>query len=474
MSDQEANIPLDDELLSAYLDDELAPDERARVEERLASDPAARQTLDQLRAVSRAVQDLPRETIGEDLRQTILQRATLAAAKTSDTGAAPSTPRPTPDELAWPTPHLSIGRTMRGWVWAGLAVAAALLIMFLQPGGERDADVPGPVAMRSEHGRMDRDRSIELGGRGEASTMEAESAIASSERISGGGRGGAAAEPPAAPASRPPTLGTPLAASDAPTGGVEGRGRSAGEDNLAISAPTSGRDSITWGLREEVKRELEPTPNEPPVVGDGEQLVVVHVRVTPVAFQNKAFDGLLARNGIELEETPAVDELSEQAAEGRVLPESVSRRGQLLDAAEPQPQLDVVLVDAPAAQIASCLAELDKDTENYLAVDIEEEPTRSKSFSGKQSQVDQWKQYNRGRVPTQQKLMVSPRTLNETVEGGANAFGAGAYRGGAKGHFSAEGQQAEGYDKLGRARRVQLEPQTANQLAFGLQASESR
>ena len=50
---------LDDELLSAYLDDELSADERALVEARLATDPAAQQSLEQLRSVSQSVRSLP-------------------------------------------------------------------------------------------------------------------------------------------------------------------------------------------------------------------------------------------------------------------------------------------------------------------------------------------------------------------------------------------------------------------------------
>ena len=78
---------IDDELLSAYLDDELAPEERARVEQRLAADPAARQLLEQLRAVSRAVKDLPAEPIGVDIRDTVLRRAERAMLISNPTGS---------------------------------------------------------------------------------------------------------------------------------------------------------------------------------------------------------------------------------------------------------------------------------------------------------------------------------------------------------------------------------------------------
>lgn len=48
-----------DELLSAYLDGELTAAEQAEVERLLATDPAARQLLDELRTLSATLQALP-------------------------------------------------------------------------------------------------------------------------------------------------------------------------------------------------------------------------------------------------------------------------------------------------------------------------------------------------------------------------------------------------------------------------------
>src|SRR6185436_8839543 len=79
MSDKPSNYELDDELLSAYLDGELSADERAAVEARLATDPAAQQLLHELRSVSQSVQALPTETLGRDLSQEIIRRAGEAA-----------------------------------------------------------------------------------------------------------------------------------------------------------------------------------------------------------------------------------------------------------------------------------------------------------------------------------------------------------------------------------------------------------
>lgn len=122
MNNHEFQPGPDDELLSAYLDDELSAEERTRVEARLANDPDAQQLLHQLRSVSQSVQRLPLETVGRDLRSDILGRiAELNGGTTSH--------QPQP---AQPEPLISIFRTRRSWIWASLALAAGLLIMFLQ------------------------------------------------------------------------------------------------------------------------------------------------------------------------------------------------------------------------------------------------------------------------------------------------------------------------------------------------------
>ena len=79
MSDQPSQHELDDELLSAYLDGELTDSERAAVEARLATDPAAQQLLHELRSVSQSVQAIPTAGLGRDLSDEILRRARAAA-----------------------------------------------------------------------------------------------------------------------------------------------------------------------------------------------------------------------------------------------------------------------------------------------------------------------------------------------------------------------------------------------------------
>ena len=63
------------ELLSAYLDGELTAAEQAEMERLLAANPAARQLLDELRALSATLQALPQEKLGEDLSRQVLRVA---------------------------------------------------------------------------------------------------------------------------------------------------------------------------------------------------------------------------------------------------------------------------------------------------------------------------------------------------------------------------------------------------------------
>jgi hypothetical protein len=115
------NLP-DDELLSAYLDNELAAPVRAEVEAMLASDADARQTLAELRAVREAVAALPRMTLGADLADEVLQRAEQRMLS-----VPPANPAQALEPQSW---SFSVRRLLnrRALTWAGLAVGIALVI----------------------------------------------------------------------------------------------------------------------------------------------------------------------------------------------------------------------------------------------------------------------------------------------------------------------------------------------------------
>ncbi|HYW80427.1 MAG TPA: zf-HC2 domain-containing protein, partial [Thermoguttaceae bacterium] len=85
------NLP-ENELFSAYLDGELTAEEQAQVERMLAESPAARQLLDQLRALSSTLQGLPQYKLDGDLSETVLRNAERAILT-----------RPVPSTSAQPT-----------------------------------------------------------------------------------------------------------------------------------------------------------------------------------------------------------------------------------------------------------------------------------------------------------------------------------------------------------------------------------
>jgi hypothetical protein len=140
----------DDELIAAYLDEELRGSDLARAEELLARDPASRQLLDDLKSQKALLASLPREKLGDDFAERVLRRAERemvvpAAAARMVAAAAPS---PVSGELqpaASRTLRMPQGR--RPWIYAATALAAGLLIMFLS----RTEEKAGHIVQVAEH-----------------------------------------------------------------------------------------------------------------------------------------------------------------------------------------------------------------------------------------------------------------------------------------------------------------------------------
>ena len=140
----------ENELLSAYLDGELTADEQAQVEQLLATNPAARQLVDELRALRVRLQALPSHRIGKDISQEVLRRAQLRM----ESEAAPPRPRREEREES-PQPESPFLRTLlgralrpRALVWSGLAVSVAVVLLVVESTRDRG---PGDasVAMRT-------------------------------------------------------------------------------------------------------------------------------------------------------------------------------------------------------------------------------------------------------------------------------------------------------------------------------------
>ena len=137
-----------DQLLSAYLDGELNADERAQVEQLLATSAEARELVDELKAIRAGLQGLPRHQLEPDFAQQVLRRAEQAKSS-----AAPSESKAAilPQHDPW---QPSIFRSRRGIAWSLVAVAAAVIIMVATRNDEhgdrqiarQPANAPAPQA----------------------------------------------------------------------------------------------------------------------------------------------------------------------------------------------------------------------------------------------------------------------------------------------------------------------------------------
>jgi hypothetical protein len=144
------------ELLSAYLDGELTAGQRAQVEQLLATKPAARKILEELRALSATLKSLPRQKVGENLSEIVLRTAKLRMlTEPSDgekTGAdASATPideeqqKMGTDASTEPAPvYSTILRRMKNpriWVWEIVIVAVAVMLVVYHPNQIADRNV---------------------------------------------------------------------------------------------------------------------------------------------------------------------------------------------------------------------------------------------------------------------------------------------------------------------------------------------
>ncbi|MCC7476083.1 MAG: hypothetical protein IT425_11860 [Pirellulales bacterium] len=353
---------LNDELLSAYLDGELTVAERVEVEGRLASDPAARQLLEELRAVSQAIHSAMAEPRSANLHESILERIAAlpanAPARRSDSSNA----------------RLASRRT---WVWASLAVAAGLLIMVFQPGGDQTKELP---AVAHNTPPMARETVSEGTPRLEtqSSASDPNAADTVGDHLARGGAGGRALTRPSTPTAPPIAsveraeeriarsssnegqLGAPQLrynpAASAPGSPAEDThpnavALKAGEASPSKNTPAAlgrpARNEPVSGVAPQISRGLSSlsrsgnvasAPPPSPVLADSEKrskffaeqgkaadgttnsqevrrdatrnddgLIVVHVLANSVAVESRAFDRVLEENGIEID----------RAAEGR-------------------------------------------------------------------------------------------------------------------------------------------------------------
>ncbi len=136
------NAEPDEELLSAYLDGELAGDARAHVERRLEIDDTFRQCFDDFRSLRDAIQDLPRVSLSDDFRSHVLER--IQSKKLTRMAEAPSLDSastfdniPSPDSADRAGSNPSSPRddrsTKKRLVRIVVALAASILMLLAYP-----------------------------------------------------------------------------------------------------------------------------------------------------------------------------------------------------------------------------------------------------------------------------------------------------------------------------------------------------
>ncbi len=387
-----------------------------------------------MRSVSQALQRLPRKQLGEDLSAAILERTRQAPIAD---GPIPTKPTANYASAAGKThASFSIGRTRRGWLWAALAVAAALAMMFLQHNPANDKQLPtvasktaAPPATDTSHLIRDEFRDRQSASETEklaeqpaplspsssaAENLDRERAFKSVQRAPA-----ATAPPTAADQPEPPGIvrlsgdrsqdkahesllgeGRQPGASDMPPrdAGLQAYSQqlaqnSGDQSGSASDAGGASRRTESLGVADGVASASGNGTMPPPAMmpaaapssavsqtgnsavrrGD---VLVVYVDVTPAALQQRAIDGKLASVGLNVEaiQTAAIQGLDRsQDAEQIAAPRDLHLFDLGSRLATSEPSpTDAILVDAPAAQVTNLLAALDADRSDVVRISVED------------------------------------------------------------------------------------------------------
>lgn len=346
------NDPTQNELLSAYLDGELDAAERADVERLLAADPAARQLLDDLRALSVTLQALPQEKIGEDLSGAVLR---TAARRVLLEGAPGETEDSTPESVP-------LGRSVfhrffnaRGLAWAGIVVAFAVVITVFEqhqddPAADKDARqvalaTPKPEKPVEEHEGLP--PTIQAARDSVVESAKPAEKIADTAEESSGDRFVTKLAKRAAPAPKaPPAPSAALRANNAMSG---------------------------WPAAADKKARA------------GKEVLVVHCDVTPEAVARKTFDKLLAANGITRRRQLNLRDLDDdnKANDDGAVQKGVDKEKRWKDAEIAPPpesgEVNLIYVEATPEQIEATLAALVAQPKAFSNVSVN--PPRGATLS---------------------------------------------------------------------------------------------
>ncbi len=374
------------ELFSAYLDGELTAAEQAEMERLLATSPAARQLLDELRALSNTLQALPQEKLGEDLSRQVLRVAERRMLTEGEPGETETAPVP-------------LGRSVfrrflsrRAMVWLGLAVAVAVMITINErrQGVRPAADAAKEVVLaRSEKPakRPSPPPSIHAARDNNEGSLKAAHALV--ERKS---------ETAAAPVPKESAAPAPLPATEAPaetkpaarpgsmakTGPVRARGGTIAEKAGDVSPSMKKDSNVAFGAKQPPDRFFAKGGQK--AVGAeqaeksaevGQGMLVVRCDISPEAAKKQAFEKLLFANGITRHEQHDRDSLAYKAKadKGKVaqdakhspFDEEMSRSSAVAG------KENLIYVEATAAQIEAVLAGLAAQPHVFLSNSVQRE-----------------------------------------------------------------------------------------------------
>lgn len=178
---------INDELLSAYLDGEVTAEEQAQIEELLAAQPQARQLLEELRALSGALQSLPPARLETDLSERVIRAAqrqilTGGEVATESTGLAGA---------LWT--RLRRRLTGRAMFWPAVAAALALWIVLTDLGRVGDPQHHREIVHAPAPEMSAPDDSASIGAKNDSKDRLVAAGGMGSNRVPAGVRGEAAA-----------------------------------------------------------------------------------------------------------------------------------------------------------------------------------------------------------------------------------------------------------------------------------------
>ncbi len=403
-------------LISAYLDDELTADERARAEQLLASSAEAHELLDEMRTLRSKLQELPQHRLEIDFPKIILRQVELASQtalpQTESHSLTPSPLHPLTSSPPHPspfTPHHSLFRK-RGLAWSLIAIAAAVLITITTRHSDQNRQLAQRAAeppivrapANAEQESVERSKlASELGeatpslpAASQSATLNADESAASrladtpapaTNGIAGdkaaenlhfslqqGLRDGAVAnkELPSVQQNAPLATddrhlfksATPREAkSFSASGGVGGKIEN---PSPAVTSEESITNSPVAGSAIQLK-----AANGKESAGEAQPILVVHADISADAARQGAFDQLLSKNDITLSD-------EQQKAEPEQFSRMLRDATQLGVSSPDQRSLDVVYVEAGPMQIQNTLAELRKSPSQFSAVTVTNLPDK--------------------------------------------------------------------------------------------------